>query len=126
MVLHCYVVELLVVLNEPWIASLFLHEEYRRGHKRFGRDNVTFIEVFLDELIERLFLVDQHRINFRLDGFRHVWLQVDRVVSGLMLWESVRLSFREDLGMLVIFLRDHLFEEAFDLAFIRLRGEFRG
>ena len=50
-VLHCYCVELSVVLDEPQGSILLLHKEYQSANWGFGRLYPTIGEILLEELI---------------------------------------------------------------------------
>ena len=49
-VLYCILVQVPVVLNHPFSSVFLQHEEYRRRLFRFGRVDIPFGKLFVDEL----------------------------------------------------------------------------
>ncbi|KAG5340928.1 hypothetical protein C0989_012551 [Termitomyces sp. Mn162] len=86
MVLHCYGVENLVVLDQSEQAILLLDEEDWRGHWRLRRADATRVQVLLQECIE-LLLLPGHKWVDLTAGECGIWQQFNGVVPPLVLWK---------------------------------------
>ena len=81
LVAYCPLVNVVIVLDQPEFAILFLYEEERGCIRGYGWVDVALCKLLVNKGIEILIFLLSHRVDMAVNSIGYAWLEVNGMVS---------------------------------------------